>query len=319
MKKHGFRWLSFCMAIFMVLSMAACGGGGETDTSSGESGQPVASAAGQGETLGEVESGSAEESASVSDPSTATVPSEEGSAKQEERPGASQAEPTGAPQAERLPSTKAEILALYTTVMNKAKAGKPGFKKVEYQEISKKEFDSNAVNWVLDQAGNYMTSPEKANANPAINQKGGDMTWFPVYNGSAGCLIAQGDADKAIQSASCTKLDNGNYKLVIKLRPETNPEPLASYHGKMFSPLSKKDIDNELDKLSILIRVDHYAVKYRDCTATLICNPKTNQIVSLEQIMYCDITAKGRIKVLFMDIDGGATLRNTLKITNFRY
>ena len=59
------------MAIFMVLSMAACGGGGETDTSSGESGQPVASAAGQGETLGEVESGSAEESASVSDPSTA--------------------------------------------------------------------------------------------------------------------------------------------------------------------------------------------------------------------------------------------------------
>lgn len=103
--------------------------------------------------------------------------------------------------------------------MNKAKAGKPGFKKVEYQEITKKEFDSNAVNWVLDQAGNYMTSPEKANANPAINQKGGDMTWFPVYNGSAGCLIAQGDADKAIQSASCTKLDNGNYKLVIKLRP----------------------------------------------------------------------------------------------------
>ena len=74
----------------------------------------------------------------MSDPSTATVPSEEGSAKQEERPGASQAEPTGAPQAERLPSTKAEILALYTTVMNKAKAGKPGFKKVEYQEITKK-------------------------------------------------------------------------------------------------------------------------------------------------------------------------------------
>lgn len=35
--------------------------------------------------------------------------------------------------------------------------------------------------------------------------------------------------------------------------------------------------------------------------------------------MYCDITAKGRIKVLFMDIEGGATLRNTLKITNFQY
>lgn len=126
------------MAIFMVLSMAACGGGGETDTSSGESGQPVASAAGQGETLGEVESGSAEESASVSDPSTATVPSEEGSAKQEERPGASQAEPTGAPQAERLPSTKAEILALYTTVMNKAKAENPALKRWSIRKSQKK-------------------------------------------------------------------------------------------------------------------------------------------------------------------------------------
>ena len=318
MKKHGLRWLSLCMAAFMVISMAACGGGEETDTSSGESGQPAASAAGNDEMLGGAESESAEESVFAADPS-ATVPPGESATEQEGKPEPSRGAPTKTPQAEKLPATKTEILALYTTVMNKAKSGKPGFRKVEYQELTKKDFDSGAVNWILDQAGNYMTSPEKANANPSVNQKGGDMTWFPVYNGSAGCMIAQSDADKAIQSASCTKLDNGNYKLVIKLRPETNPEPLVSYHGKMFSPLSKKDIDAELGKLTLLLRVDHYAVKYRDCTATLICNPKTNQIVSLEQIMYCDITAKGRIKVLFMDIEGGATLRNTLNITNFLY
>lgn len=318
MKKHGFRWISLCMAVLMMLSLAACGGDGETDISSGESGQPAASVAGNDETLGGAESVSEEESASAADPS-ATVPEGETAAKPDGQAVSSNEEATKSVQSEKVPSTKAEILARYTSVMNKAKSGKPGFKKVEYQEITKKNFDSSAVNWILDQAGNYMTTPEKAHSNPEINQKGGDMTWFPVYNGSAGCMIAQKDADRAIQSASCTELANGNYKLVIRLKPETNPEPLASFHGKMFSPLSKKDIDNELGKLSLLIRVDHYAVKYRDCTATLICNPKTNQIVSLEQIMYCDITAKGRIKVLFMDIDGGATLRNTLKITDFKY
>mgnify|MGYP000482468389 CR=1 FL=1 len=215
MKKHGFRWLSFCMAIFMVLSMAACGGGGETDTSSGESGQPVASAAGQGENTGRggKRVGRGERLCVRSIHSYCAFG---GGLRKAGR--ATRALRRNRPGRRRLKGCrppKAEILALYTTVMNKAKAGKPGFKKVEYQEITKKEFDSNAVNWVLDQAGNYMTSPEKANANPAINQKGGDMTWFPVYNGSAGCLIAQGDADKAIQSASCTKLDNGNYNSII--------------------------------------------------------------------------------------------------------
>ena len=73
MKKHGLRWLSLCMAAFMVISMAACGGGEETDTSSGESGQPAASAAGNDEMLGGAESESAEESVFAADPS-ATVP-----------------------------------------------------------------------------------------------------------------------------------------------------------------------------------------------------------------------------------------------------
>lgn len=313
MKKRMLRWIAFCLAVVLAMTLAACGGQVEPDASSGESGRPAASVEGNSETLGEAESAPTKERASSS-----AMPAGESSAAAQEQPGVTQQEkPTEAAQDEKIPATKAEILAMYTAVMNKAKSGKPGFKKVEYQEITQKNFDSGAVNWILDQAGKYMTTPEKANANPAINQKGGDMTWYPVYNGSAGCMIAQKDADQAVQKASCTRLADGNYRLVITLKPEVNPEPLASYHGKMFSPLSKKDIDNELSKLTLLLRVDNYAVKYRDCTATLVCNPKTNQIVSLEQIMYCDITAKGRIKILLMDIEGGATLRNTLKITDF--
>lgn len=314
MKKHGFRWISICMAAFMVLSMAACGGGGETDTSSGESGQSAAAVADNSETLDGAESESAGASASAADPSATVLPGES-TTEQGGIPEPSRGEPTKTPQAEKLPATKAEILALYTTVMNKAKAGKPAYKKVEYQEITEKNFDGRAVNIILGLASGFMTTPEKANKNPENHPKGGDTTWFPVYNGTAGCMIAQKDADKAIKKASCQKLSNGNYEIVITLNSETNPEPLVTYHGKMFSPLSRKDIDAELAKISIA-KVESYSILYHDCTATLVLNPKNNQIVSLQQIMYCKITAKGTV---VFKIDGNATLRNTLKITNFQY
>lgn len=313
MKKHGFRWISLCMAVLMMLPLAACGDDGETDISSGESGQPAASVAGNDETLSEAESVSEEERASAADPS-ATVPEGETAAKPDGQAVSSNEEATKPVQSEKVPSTKAEILARYTSVMNKAKSGKPAYKKVEYQEITERNFNG-AVDTILKLASGFMTSPEKANKNPENHPKGGDTTWFPVYNGSAGCMIAQQDADKAIKKASCKKLSNGNYQIDITLNSETDPEPLASFHGKMFSPLSRKDIDAELAKISIA-KIEYYSVFYHDCTATLIFNPNSNHIVSLQQIMYCKITAKGSVMIA---VDGNATLRNTLKITNFQY
>ena len=221
---------------------------------------------------------------------------------------------------ENLPSTKAEILALYTKALNQAKSEKPAYKKIEYQEITEKNFDGRAINTALSLASHFMTTPEKANKNPEMHPKGGDTTWFPVYNGSAGCMIDAQSANQAIRQASCKKLSNGNYQISITLNPETDPEPLVSYHGQMFSPASKKDIDAELAKISI-VQAEHYSILYHDCTATLVVNPKSNQIVSLEQIMHCLITAKGAIQVglIHIPIDGSASLRNTLRITDFQY
>lgn len=297
MKKPWFRCIAMGMAAAMLFSLAACGG--EADPSAGESGnQPAVPAMGNTEV----------ESATAGETETAPVPVTEEDTSQPET-----TEPA-------LPSTKAEILALYTAAMNKAKSEKPAYHKVEYQEITEKNFDGKAVNTVLSLASKFMTTPEKAQKNPEIHEKGADVTYFPVYEGGAGCLIAPENAEAAIQSASCKELPDGNYEIVITLNEETDPEPLESYHGQMFSPLSRKVIDGELEKLSV-VQTEYYSILYHDCTATLVVHPETQQIVSLRQRMYCLITAKGAIDmgIIHFDIDGNATLQNTLQITDFQY
>lgn len=294
MKKFGFKCISIGLAAALLFSLAACGGTDEpaAESDSREAVPAVAESATATET---------DPAVSASDQGT-----EESSTQEETQPA--------------IPATKAEILALYTETLNKAKSEKPAYKKVEFQEITEKNFDGKAVNTVLSLASKFMITEEKAKKNPEIHEKGADVTYFPVYEGSAGCLIAPENAEDAIESASCKQLGDGNYELVITLKEETDPEPLESYHGQMFSPLSRKVIDTELNNLKV-VKTEYYSILYHDCTATLVVNPETLEIVSLKQRMYCLITAKGEIdmSIIHFDIDGNATLQNNLDITDFQY
>ena len=304
MKKSAMRCLALGLSAAALFSLAACGG--EENAATGDSSDPSGIPAAESMVT---------ESAAAAESDTAPSQAPESGTPQD--PG----QPVQARGSDQpaIPSTKAEILSLYTEVMNKAKSEKPAYQKIEYQEITERNFDSGAVNTVLKLAGLFMTTEEKATKNPEQHAKGADMTYFPVYEGSAGCLINPADADKAIEKASCRALSDGNYEIVITLKQETNPEPLISYHGQMFSPISKKVIDQEIEKLGV-VNAEYYSVTYHDCTATLVFNPNNHQIVSLGQKMYCLIEAKGTIDmVLHFDIDGNATLENTLQITNFQY
>lgn len=306
MRKRWLKYLAMGLTVSMLFSLAACGGEDATNPS-GETESQSAPAIPVTEGV-EPESTSAGEEAAV--------PVQAAESNTEQTPGRQTRE---TPQSV-LPTSKAEILALYTAVMNKAKSERPAYRKVEYQEITEKNFDSAAVNMVLSLASKFMTTPEEAEEDPEIHEKGADVTYFPVYEGSAGCLMAPGDAEKAIQSATCRELPNGNYEIVITLNAETDPEPLISYHGQMFSPISRKVIDTEVEKLSV-VHPEYYSIRYHDCTATLVLNPDTQQVVSLQQMMYCLITAKGTIDAgpIHFNIDGTAALQNTLRITDFQY
>ena len=225
-----------------------------------------------------------------------------------------------------------EVLEIYTKVMNKAKADKPGYKKVEYQELP-----SDAQNRVIPVGGNLvgtlldlvdqldlLTTKEAAEADPEIVEKGGDMRWFPVYKCEKGCYLTD---VSAIESTKYEDLGNGKARITIELNDEQNPEPMAegastspSKVGAMFSPLSKKDIDNTLNGgvVSAVVKDITYSLTYHDCKAIVEYDTKTNEIIKLEQYMNVAIKADAKVILSKISIEK-QELFNTMIITDFKY
>ncbi|MEE1503122.1 MAG: hypothetical protein UGF89_02615, partial [Acutalibacteraceae bacterium] len=228
--------------------------------------------------------------------------------------------------------TDKEVLEIYTTLMNKAKKDKPGYKKVEYQELPDDEQNrvitegSGLIGTLLGLVDklDLMTSEADATANPEIVEKGGDMRWFPVYKCEKGCYLTD---VSAIESTSYEDLGNGKAIITIELKDEQNPEPMAegattspSKVGAMFSPLSKKDIDNTLNGgvVSAVVRDITYSLTYHDCKAIVEYDTKTNEIIKLEQYMNVAIKANAKIGLSNINIEK-QELFNTMIITDFKY
>lgn len=302
------KFVALLLVFSFVFALAACGGKDDNTTTT------ATTALSQ-----EEDTTAAEETTAAVDETT--VAGEETTAAGDET--------TTALDALKLPETKEEILAAYTAVMNKAKDDKPAFKKIEYQELPD---DANSrvitegktlVKTVLPIAENFMTTKDKATSNPEVREKGNNMRWFPIYKSPKGCVLTD---VSAIKSASAKELPNGNYQLTIYLNSEKNPEPVAdgasvspSKTGGMFSPLSKAEIDKELngDFVSKVIKNIVYDLTYHDCKAVLTYNPKTNQVVELDQLSYVTIVGSG--KVLGMGFGVKQELVNTMKIYDVQY
>ena len=228
--------------------------------------------------------------------------------------------------------TDKEVLDIYTTLMNKAKKDKPGYKKVEYQELPSDAQNrvitegSNLVGTLLDLVDklDLMTSKETAEADPEIVEKGSDMRWFPVYKCEKGCYLTD---VSAIESTNYEDLGNGKARITIELKDEANPEPMAegatsspSKVGAMFSPLSKADIDNTLNGgvVSAVVKDITYSLTYHDCKAIVEYDTKTNEIIKLEQYMNVAIKANAKVIVSKINIEK-QELFNTMIITDFKY
>ena len=228
--------------------------------------------------------------------------------------------------------TNKEVLEIYTNLMNKAKKDKPGYKKVEYQELP-----SDAQNRVITEGSgligtllslvdklDIMTTKEAAEADPEIVDKGSDMRWFPVYKCEKGCYLTDVNA---IKETKYEDLGNGKARITIVLKDEANPEPMAegatsspSKTGAMFSPLSKNDIDNTLNGgvVSAVVKDITYNLTYHDCKAVVEYDTKTNQIIKLEQYMNVAINANAKVIGSKINIEK-QELFNTMIITDFKY
>lgn len=211
--------------------------------------------------------------------------------------------------------TKADIVNIYATLMNKAKADKPGFTKVEYQELP-----GDPANRVVSQGEEHVTAEyieklfgfiedlgvfvpkEKAEADPYIHEKGDeDMSKFPVFSREKGSYLTD---PKAIEKYTYTKLSNGNIKMSFVLVPENNPEPIGentnvapSYTGAVFSPMSKQQIDGTVyhPVVTIFAKDIQYSLRYHDCSVVVEFNPNTMQIVYLEQVANVSIKGQGDV------------------------
>lgn len=226
-----------------------------------------------------------------------------------------------------------EVLKIYTDLMNKAKADKPGYKKVEYQElpsdsanrvISKGEGLIGTILKLVDSL-DLMTSKETAEADPEIVEKGSDMRWFPVYKCEKGCYLTDVNA---IESTKYEDLGNGKARITIELKDESNPEPMAegattspSNVGAMFSPLSKADIDNTINggAVQAVIKEVKYSLVYHDCKAVVEYDTNTNQIIRLEQYMNVAIQGGGKVLGISEFQIDKQELFNTMIISDLQY
>ena len=223
-----------------------------------------------------------------------------------------------------IPTGNEAILKKYSDLLNDANDKKVGYNKVEFQAIPEEKANLGGIlDKIMPVAQTFFVDEATAKASPENFPQGGDMKWFPLYHTTKGCVLT--DASK-IENATSEKLADGNIKLTIELQDEINPEPIAegattcnSVTGSMFTPIKRADIDDVLQNNfagKVLNKELDYDLKYHDCTAELIYNPETNQIVSLTQYMHILIIVNSG-KVAGSDVTGDAILDNSMFLTDF--
>ncbi|MBQ8182938.1 MAG: hypothetical protein IJ025_03435 [Clostridia bacterium] len=235
--------------------------------------------------------------------------------------------------------TKADIVNIYALVMNKAKADKPGFTKIEYQQLpggaenrvvaegSEKvtEEDINKLMGFIEGLDVFVPK-EEAEKDPYIHEKGdADMSLFPVFFREKGSYLTD---PNGIESFTYKILPNGNVKMTFVLVSEDNPEPIAensnvspSYTGAVFAPMSKERIDGTVYHpiVTVFAKNIEYSLRYHDCSVELEFNPETLQVVSLNQ--FANVSIKGSGDVVGIGFIGleRQELLSKVYIKDFKY
>lgn len=203
------------------------------------------------------------------------------------------------------------ILAEYTAVMNNLKTDSPAFTFVRYQNLpTEYQNVGSAADFVLPIIEKYVTSKT---ASEEIKYEKGNANILPLPDSSYGCLLTD---VSAIKNAYCEVLSDESYKLVITLNDEMNPPVLTA--GASVSQSAINSVFDTYDALNQITAISDLALNkidfnYTDCTATLIYNPDTLQVESLNMTMNIDITAN----TIFMEIK--ARIVDVCEFTQFEY
>lgn len=192
--------------------------------------------------------------------------------------------------------TADKILSEYTNIMNKLKTDAPAFSFIRYQNLpTDYQNVGAAADFVLPIIEKYVTSKT---ASKETSYAAGNAEKLPLPDSSYGCLLTD---SAAIKNAYCEVLDDETYKIVMTLTDELNPPVLTS--GATSSQSAINSVFDTYDALNQITAISELAFNkidfnYTDCTVTLIYNPDSKQVQSINMTMNIDITAN----TFFMDI-----------------
>lgn len=185
--------------------------------------------------------------------------------------------------------TSDKILEEYTAVMNQLKTDAPAFTQTRYQNLPTEHQNLGAMaDFVLPIIEKYVTSKT---ASAPVTYSSGNANKLPLPESSYGCLLTDATA---IKNAYCEVLDDEKYKIVITLNDELNPPALTS--GATSSQSITNSVFDTYDALNQITAISELAFNkidfnYTDCTVTLIYEPDTKQVQSVNMTMFIDITA----------------------------
>ncbi len=199
--------------------------------------------------------------------------------------------------------TADKILEEYTAVMNKLKTDAPAFSYIRYQNLpTDYQNVGAAAKFVLPIIEKYVTS-KTASAETQYNT--GNAEKLPLPGSSYGCLLTD---STAIKNAYCEVMDDSTYKIIMTLSDELNPPALSA--GATSSQSIINAVFDTYDALNQITAISELAFNkidfnYTDCTVTLVYNPDTEQVQSINMLMNIDIIANtflGELKARIVDI-----------------
>ena len=199
--------------------------------------------------------------------------------------------------------TAEKILDKYTVLMNKLKDDSPAFSFIRYQNLpTDYQNVGAAAKFVLPIIEKYVTSKS---ASKSTQFESGNSEKLPLPDSAYGCLLTD---STAIKNAYCEVLDDGTYKIVMTINDELNPPVLSS--GATSSQSIINAVFDTYDALNQITAISELAFNkidfnYTDCTATVIYNPDTEQVQSINMLMNIDIVANtllGELKARIVDI-----------------
>lgn len=216
----------------------------------------------------------------------------------------------------KVPSEVSGIVKLYGEAANGVKSLKPGYTKLEYQELSDLKMNG-ADSSLLKYADEFIT--DNTEAAPVTIQKGSAQSsgYFPLYNSPSGCKLTD---YSAVKKAECV-LNDGVYNIYIEMKPCRDPDYRNSPLAQILTPIDPKLIEEPLNDKRVrrFVRVNSYHLDYSGCYLEASIDARNGHLISLTQVMKCRAEAYGVIKPFGKKASVSGVAVNTAKFYNFKY